>query len=74
MSYAGTTTVTTTVTIAGMTCGHCVDSVSEQLGEIAGVEQVEVILETGDVTITSATPLDPADIESAVAEAGYHLV
>ena len=54
-----------------MTCGHCVASVTEELGEIAGVQQVDVVLETGEVTITSDVPLDPADIESAVAEAGY---
>ena len=54
-----------------MTCGHCVASVTEEIGEIAGVEDVEVVLETGEVTITSGVPLDPADVEAAVAEAGY---
>ena len=66
-----TGTVTTEVTVAGMTCGHCVASVTEELSEIAGVESVEVVLETGSVTITSDAPLARADIESAVAEAGY---
>ena len=54
-----------------MTCGHCVASVTEELGEVAGVDSVDVVLETGEVTITSGVPLDPADIEAAVAEAGY---
>ena len=54
-----------------MTCGHCVASVTEELGEVAGVGSVDVVLETGQVTITSGAPLDPADIEAAVAEAGY---
>ena len=57
-----------------MTCGHCVASVTEELGEIAGVDSVDVVLETGTVTITSDAPLDPADIEAAVAEAGYAVV
>ena len=57
-----------------MTCGHCVASVSEEIGELAGVERVDVVLETGEVTITSGAPLDPADVEAAVAEAGYALV
>jgi copper chaperone CopZ len=59
------------VTVTGMTCGHCVASVTEEIGAIAGVEAVEVTLETGEVTITSGAPLDPADIAAAVAEAGY---
>jgi copper chaperone len=66
-------TTTTAVTVIGMTCGHCVASVTEEIGEIAGVQSVDVVLETGTVAITSTDPLDPADIESAVAEAGYAL-
>ena len=68
----GPTTVTR-VTVTGMTCGHCVASVSEEIGELVGVEDVDVVLETGEVTITSATPLDTTDVETAVAEAGYAL-
>jgi copper chaperone CopZ len=63
----------TRVTVTGMTCGHCVASVSEEIGELAGVEDVTVVLETGEVTITSAAPFDPADVEAAVVEAGYAL-
>ena len=61
----------TRITVTGMTCGHCVASVTEELGEVAGVDSVDVVLETGEVTITSDVPLDPADVEAAVAEAGY---
>ena len=63
----------TRITVTCMTCGHCVASVSEELGELVGVEDVDVVLETGEVTITSAAPLDRADVEAAVAEAGYAL-
>jgi copper chaperone CopZ len=63
--------VTTSVTVTGMTCGHCVASVAEEVSEISGVESVEVDLETGAVTITSTDALDPADVEAAVVEAGY---
>ena len=66
-----TSGVATTVTVTGMTCGHCVASVSEELSELVGVRQVDVVLERGQVTITSDAPLDPADVASAVAEAGY---
>jgi len=42
-----------------------------EVGELAGVEFVDVVLETGEVTITSGAPLDPAALEAAVAETGY---
>ena len=61
-------------TVQGMTCGHCVASVTEELSELPGVEKVDVVLETGSVTITSAEPLDDATVRRAVEEAGYELV
>jgi copper chaperone len=60
-------------TVTGMTCGHCVASVTEEVQEIPGVEQVDVVLETGSLTVTSAEPLDDATVRSAVEEAGYQL-
>jgi copper chaperone CopZ len=56
-----------------MTCGHCVASVTEEVSEIAGVENVDVTLETGQVTVTSAEPVDTAAVRAAVEEAGYQL-
>ena len=64
---------TQTYTVTGMTCGHCVASVTEEVQEIAGVENVEVDLPTGAVTVTSAAPLDDAAVQAAVEEAGYAL-
>jgi copper chaperone len=64
---------TSTWTVTGMTCEHCVASVTEEVSELAGVENVEVSLDTGAVTVTSATPLDPAAVRAAVEEAGYRL-
>ena len=52
---------TSTWTVTGMTCGHCVASVTEELQEVAGVEDVAVTLETGEA------------VEAAVGEAGYQL-
>ena len=66
-------TQTSTYTVAGMTCGHCVSSVTEEVSEIPGVESVDVVLETGAVTITSAEPLDEGAVRAAVEEAGYQL-
>jgi copper chaperone CopZ len=62
---------TETITVTGMTCDHCVASVTEEISELAGVEGVAVDLPTGAVTITSSQPLDPATVTAAVEEAGY---
>ena len=64
---------TETYTVTGMTCGHCAASVPEELTELAGVETVDVVVETGAVTVTSATPLDESAVRAAVEEAGYAL-
>jgi copper ion binding protein len=64
---------TSTFTVTGMTCGHCVASVTEEVQEIPGVESVDVVLETGAVTVTSAEPVDASAVRAAVEEAGYQL-
>ena len=64
---------TQTYTVTGMTCGHCVSSVTEEVQEISGVEKVDVVLETGSLTITSDEPVDDAVVRTAVEEAGYQL-
>ena len=64
---------TRTYTVTGMTCGHCVASVTEEVQEIAGVTDVAVDLASGSVTVTSDAPLDDAAVKAAVEEAGYAL-
>jgi len=68
-----TSTTTSTWTVTGMTCGHCVASVTEELQEVDGVQDVAVTLETGEVVVTSAEPLTREAVEAAVTEAGYQL-
>ena len=63
----------TTYTVTGMTCEHCIASVTEEISEIDGVTAVAVDLSTGGVTVTSTTPIDQADVRNAVEEAGYRL-
>ena len=64
---------TSTYTVTGMTCGHCVASVTEEITELTGVEHVDVVLESGQVTVTSSQPLEPSAVQAAVEEAGYAL-
>ena len=68
---------TETLAVTGMTCEHCVASVTEEVSELDGVTDVVVELVPGGssaVTVTSDRPLDPAAVRAAVAEAGYEVV
>jgi copper ion binding protein len=65
--------VTSTYTVAGMTCAHCVQAVTSELSELSGVDAVQVDLASGAVTVTSAAPLADDDVRAAVDEAGYEL-
>ncbi|MCA1706442.1 MAG: heavy-metal-associated domain-containing protein, partial [Actinobacteria bacterium] len=60
-------------TVTGMSCEHCVQSVTEEISEIDGVTDVAVDLPTGAVTVTSDQPLDEARVHAAVEQAGYQL-
>jgi copper ion binding protein len=65
---------TSTYTVSGMTCSHCVASVTEEVTKIAGVTDVQVDLPTGAVTVASHSPVDDAAVKDALEEAGYELV
>ncbi|WP_350269937.1 heavy-metal-associated domain-containing protein [Brevibacterium sp. CBA3109] len=68
--------MTTTINVTGMTCGHCVGAVKEELGALPGITEVTVELNAGGdspVTITSEEVLDDAAISAAVDEAGYEV-
>ena len=65
---------TTTYKVAGMTCGHCVQSVTAEIEKLEGVQDVDVDLETGAVTVTSGEALSKDSVRAAVDEAGFELV
>lgn len=60
-------------TVTGMTCGHCVASVTEEVSEVVGVSNVDVDLASGQMTVTGDAELDDAAIRAAVAEAGFQV-
>ena len=66
--------MTSTYTVKGMTCEHCVRSVTEEVSAVAGVSGVEVDLASGRVTVASDRPVDDAAVRAAVEEAGYEVV
>ncbi len=65
--------MTSTYMVTGMTCQHCVQSVTEEVSELPGVSGVEVDLASGRVTVSSERPVDDAAVRAAVAEAGYEV-
>ena len=63
--------------VEGMTCSHCVASVTEELSALDGVQSVGVELNAGGVstvTVSSTRALDPEHVRAAIGEAGYSLV
>jgi copper ion binding protein len=64
---------TSTYTVVGMTCDHCVRAVRDEVGQVAGVSTVDVDLASGAVTVTSDGELDRGVVQAAVEEAGYEL-
>jgi copper chaperone len=64
---------TTSYTVVGMTCGHCVGAVTEEVSAVPGVTAVDVDLASGGLTVTSAEPVDESAVRAAVEEAGYEV-
>jgi copper chaperone len=64
---------TATYTVVGMTCGHCVNSVTDEVSQVPGVTGVDVDLASGGLTVTSEAPVDEAAVRAAVEEAGYQV-
>lgn len=62
-----------TFAVVGMTCGHCVAAVIEEVGAIAGVTDVRVDLASGALEVTGDSPVARQSIAEAVEEAGYRL-
>ena len=63
-----------TYIVTGMTCGHCVAHVTEEVQALSGVSDVQVTLEGGHMVITSEAPVDFDAVKEAVAEAGEYQV
>lgn len=64
---------TATYSVTGMTCGHCVASVTEEVGALPGVTDVQVELDAGRLTVTGDAAQNTDAVRGAVEEAGYQL-
>ena len=60
--------------VTGMTCGHCEMSVREEVGEIPGVQDIQVSAQTGKLNVTAEGEIDDDKVLAAVEEAGYSAV
>ena len=67
------TTSTTTFIVHGMTCSHCVAAVTAEVSKLANVNDVDVDLASGAVTVHSEGSVDPAAFAAAIDEAGYEV-
>jgi copper chaperone len=73
----GTPGVEASFLVSGMTCGHCVSSVTEEVGALDGVVAVSVDLNAqgaSRVTVQATHPIDTDALRTAVADAGYEIV
>ena len=64
---------TASYTVVGMTCGHCVNAVTEEVSAVPGVTAVDVDLASGGLTVTSTEPVEDGTVRAAVEEAGYQV-
>ncbi len=60
--------------VTGMTCGHCEAAVRSEVGQIPGVDSVDVDARTGRLVVASSVPIDAKAVLGAVEEAGYEAV
>ena len=64
-----------TLTVEGMTCGHCKAAVEEELGRLEGVERSDADFETGAVEVRyDDSKVSDDDLKGAVEKAGYTMV
>jgi copper chaperone len=69
----GDTATISEYVVTGMVCQHCVSAVTQEIGALEGVTDVQVDLTTGRVSVTSDRALDGATVRAAIDEAGYEI-
>lgn len=66
-------TSTMTYNVDGMSCGHCVKTVTEGVGEITGVTEVQVDLENKKVTVTGDDSVDDTSVRETIDDLGFEV-
>ncbi len=63
-----------TIKVKGMSCQHCVMSVTKALGQLEGIKNVQVDLAKGEVRLENSKAIAPDRITKAIEDAGYQVV
>ncbi|WLV25196.1 copper chaperone CopZ [Aciduricibacillus chroicocephali] len=64
-----------TLNVQGMSCGHCVNSIENSVGEVTGVDNVTVVLEQGKVDVVfDENKTSVKEITDVIEEQGYEVV
>ncbi|MFC1843576.1 heavy-metal-associated domain-containing protein [Thermodesulfobacteriota bacterium] len=63
-----------TIKVKGMSCQHCVASVTKALSEIEGITDVQVNLDKGEATFNEQSPVDNQVIKNAITKIGFEVV
>ncbi len=63
----------TTLKVKGMSCQHCVMSVTKALGQLEGVKNVQVDLAKGEVRFDNTKNMALDEIEKTIQDAGYEV-
>ena len=64
----------TTLKVEGMSCQHCVMSVTKALNQLEGIKNVQVDLAKGEVRFDNTKDMASGRIEKAIQDAGYEVV
>ena len=62
-----------TIKIKGMSCGHCVASVTQALKDVEGITDVEVVLEKGEASYQESRPVPLETIKNAISSIGFEV-
>lgn len=73
MSKSQVLSAPVTLSVSGMTCGTCEDSIQRALGMLPGVRSVQADYRAGSVRVEFDVPPPEAVIRQAVEDAGYEL-
>ena len=63
-----------TIKVKGMSCQHCVASVTKALSSIDGIDEVRVDLDAGEATYSESARIDPETVKKAIAAIGFEVV
>ncbi len=64
----------TILKVKGMSCQHCVMSVTKALSQLEGIKNIQVDLTKGEVRFDNLKEVASNRIEKAIQDAGYEVI